>query len=161
MINRRLLREIALRSLYAYALDPESPEYTMNHVMGPLFREHPDLAKSPADKLFTENLFLKAIRLQEECERLITSKIENWELDRIALMDRLILRLGIVELLEFEDIPPRVTVNEAIELAKNFSTAKSGKFVNGVLDAILIDLKAAGRINKKGRGLIDMSSTKS
>lgn len=133
----------------------------MNHVMGPLFREHPDLVKLPADKLFTENLFLKAIRLQEECERLITSKIENWELDRIALMDRLILRLGIVELLEFEDIPPRVTVNEAIELAKNFSTAKSGKFVNGVLDAILIDLKAAGRINKKGRGLIDMSSTKS
>lgn len=133
----------------------------MNHVMGPLFREHPDLANSPADKLFTENLFLKAVRLQEECERLITSKIENWELDRIALMDRLILRLGIVELLEFEDIPPRVTVNEAIELAKNFSTAKSGKFVNGVLDAILIDLKAAGRITKKGRGLIDMSSTKS
>ena len=161
MINRRLLREIALRSLYAYALDPESPEYTMNHVMGPLFREHPDLAKSTVDKLFTENLFRKAIRLQEECERLITSKIENWELDRIALMDRLILRLGIVELLEFEDIPPRVTVNEAIELAKNFSTAKSGKFVNGVLDAILIDLKAAGRIQKKGRGLIDMSSTKS
>jgi N utilization substance protein B len=161
MINRRLLREIALRSLYAYALDPESPEYTMNHVMGSLFREHPDLAQSTVDKLFTENLFLKAIRMQEECERLITSKIENWELDRIALMDRLILRLGIVELLEFEDIPTRVTVNEAIELAKNFSTAKSGKFVNGVLDAILIDLKATGRINKKGRGLIDMSSTKS
>ncbi len=133
----------------------------MNHVMGPLFREHPDLAGSPADKLFTENLFLKAIRLQGECERLITSKIENWELDRIALMDRLILRLGIVELLEFEDIPPRVTINEAIELAKNFSTAKSGKFVNGVLDAILIDLKSEGRITKKGRGLIDISSTKS
>lgn len=133
----------------------------MNHVMGPLFREHPDLAKSAPDKLFTENLFLKAIRLQDECERLITSKIKNWELDRIALMDRLILRLGIVELLEFEDIPTRVSINEAIELAKNFSTAKSGKFVNGVLDAILIDLKAAGRINKKGRGLIDISSNKS
>ena len=70
-------------------------------------------------------------------------------------MDRLILRMGICELLYFQEIPPKVSMNEAIELAKLFSTEKSGQFVNGILDAVLADVKKSGELTKAGRGLLD------
>ena len=66
----------------------------------------------------------------------------NWKLDRIAAVDRAILRLGLYELLEMDEVPPKVVINESVELAKKFSTAKSGSFVNGVLDRIYQDLSA-------------------
>ena len=71
------------------------------------------------------------------------------------LFRSLLLRMGICELLYFPDIPPKVTINELIEVAKSFSTEKSGKFINGVLDAILIDLRAKHLLVKTGRGLIE------
>jgi len=74
---------------------------------------------------------------------------------RIAFIDKLLLRIGIGELLFAEDVPPKVTINETIEIAKEFSTAKSGKFINGILDAVLIDLKDEGKLRKVGRGLIE------
>ena len=74
---------------------------------------------------------------------------------RIALMDKLLLRIGITELLYFPDIPPKVSINEVIEIAKNYSTSNSGKFINGILDAILTELKNTGKLNKTGRGLIE------
>lgn len=158
MNRRRLLREIALRSLYAYFLDPGDAAYVLSNVTKRLLAEHPDVAKETADVRFVENLILKTVRLADDCDALIGARTANWELDRIAMIDRIVLRMGITEFLEFEDIPTRVTINECIELAKNFSTGKSGKFVNGVLDAILIELKTAGRIAKQGRGLIDTPS---
>jgi N utilization substance protein B len=68
-------------------------------------------------------------------------------------LDKLILRLALCEFLHFPDIPPKVTIDEAIEIAKKYSTEKSGRFVNGILDAVLIDLRKEGRLHKKGRGL--------
>jgi N utilization substance protein B len=91
---------------------------------------------------------------------MIAKKIKNWELDRIALIDRIVLRMGICELKYFPEIPPKVSINEAIELAKKFSTERSGKFVNGVLDAVYNELKETGQLVKQGRGLIDKSLRK-
>ncbi|NGM90491.1 transcription antitermination protein NusB, partial [Parapusillimonas sp. SGNA-6] len=86
---------------------------------------------------------------------LIAEKTKNWESDRIALMDTLLMRMAISELINFPSIPVKVTINEYIELSKNFSTAKSNTFINGILDKILADLTKQGRIRKTGRGLQD------
>jgi N utilization substance protein B len=86
---------------------------------------------------------------------MIKRKAVNWEFSRIAVMDKLILRMALCEFLCFEDIPPKVSIDEAIEIAKKYSTEKSGRFVNGILDAVLNDLRAEGRLRKRGRGLSD------
>jgi len=85
----------------------------------------------------------------------VTSVVENWEFGRIALIDRLILRLALCELLHFDEIPPKVTINEAIDLAKKYSTSQSGRFVNGILDSLYQKYKSENRIKKRGRGLIE------
>ena len=79
------------------------------------------------------------------------------ELHRVAVIDRMLLRIGVCEFLYFDDIPPKVTINEAIEIAKLFSTDASGKFVNGVLGAVHQDLKNSGKLVKRGLGLITNS----
>lgn len=84
----------------------------------------------------------------------IIKKLENWDFSRIAIIDKVILRMAIAEILFFEDIPPEVSINEAIELAKKFSTGQSGKFINGMLDAIYRQLKREKKIKKSGRGLL-------
>jgi N utilization substance protein B len=109
---------------------------------------------------FGKNLFLNVIEHSGELDEMIAKKIKNWELDRIALIDRIVLRMGICELKYFPEIPPKVSINEAIELAKKFSTERSGKFVNGVLDAVYNELKETGQLIKQGRGLIDKSLRK-
>ena len=81
----------------------------------------------------------------------------NWEFNRLAVVDRVILRICICELLYFEDIPPKVSINEAIEIASRYSTEQSDKFVNGVLDSVLEDLKSTGKMKKSGRGLLESS----
>ena len=91
---------------------------------------------------------------------MIKEKVENWEMERIALIDRILLKIGIVEILYFPEIPPKVSINEVIEIAKDYSTLNSGKFINGILDAILSEAKKEGRLNKSGRGLIEESLPK-
>jgi len=85
---------------------------------------------------------------------LIESHATNWEVERIALIDRVLMHLAVAELTSCSDIPVKVTINEVIELAKRYSTDKSGTFINGILDAIIADLEAKGRIHKSGRGLV-------
>jgi N utilization substance protein B len=80
---------------------------------------------------------------------LIKPKLKNWDADRIAVLDMLLIRMGICEFLYFETIPTKVTINEYIDLAKSYSTPQSGQFVNGILDNIHKDLMQQGRINKK------------
>jgi len=79
----------------------------------------------------------------------------NWEMDRVALMDTLILKMALVELIEMPSIPIKVTMNEYIEISKYFSTPKSKIFINGILDSLIIELKESGRIKKTGRGLVE------
>jgi len=97
----------------------------------------------------------KTIRNTNEYQKLISDKTKNWESDRIALMDTLLMRMAICELVNFPSIPVKVTINEYIEISKVFSTLKSNTFINGILDKILSDLNQQGRIQKAGRGLRD------
>ncbi len=106
------------------------------------------------DRLFITDLLANAIRYADEYQQLISVKTKNWESDRIALLDNLLMRMAISELLNFPTIPVKVTINEYIEISKVFSTAKSNTFINGILDKILNELQAAGRIRKVGRGLV-------
>lgn len=107
------------------------------------------------DKPFVLELLTLSIKNKSEFESLIGQKTKNWESDRIALMDNLLMQMALTELIYFPTIPIKVTMNEYIELSKEYSTAKSSTFINGILDKILLDLKAKGRIKKSGRGLQD------
>lgn len=107
------------------------------------------------DRDFIERLFTAAVHLPAEHHNLIAKNTRNWEVDRLPLTDRIILEMAIAELTNFTSIPVKVTINEYIELAKNYSTPKSRQFVNGILDVISKELKATGNLKKSGRGLID------
>lgn len=107
------------------------------------------------DSEFIADLLKQTIRYGKEYQEFISLKTKNWEADRIALVDNLLMRMAICELVNFPTIPVKVTINEYIELSKAFSTNKSNTFINGILDKILADLAQEGRIQKQGRGLKD------
>jgi N utilization substance protein B len=86
---------------------------------------------------------------------MISKKTQNWEPDRIAMMDTLLMKMAIAEFINFTSVPVKVTINEYLEISKEFSTPKSNSFINGILDKILYELKAENKIKKVGRGLID------
>ena len=106
------------------------------------------------DMEFAVNLFRKTIMGSEKYEKLISDKALNWELDRIALMDMLLMKMALCELTEFPSIPVKVTLNEYIDLAKMYSSPKSSVFINGILDKLINELKKNNLINKAGRGLM-------
>ena len=107
------------------------------------------------DKEFVGKLFVTAAHLDKAYHDLIANNTKNWEVDRLPLTDRVILQMAIAELIEFPNIPVKVTINEYIELAKQYSTPKSRQFINGILDVIAKELKQSGKIKKSGRGLMD------
>jgi N utilization substance protein B len=107
------------------------------------------------DREFVVNLFEQTIRHNVEYQELIAEKTQNWEPDRIAMMDTLLMKMAIVEFINFTSIPVKVTINEYLEISKEFSTPKSNSFINGILDKILFELKAQNKIRKIGRGLIE------
>ncbi|SFT49475.1 NusB antitermination factor [Lishizhenia tianjinensis] len=114
------------------------------------------LYKDPIDeKDFVRTLLKKTIKREEENLKLIDELTSNWELDRIARMDVLLMEMAITELQEFNNIPVKVTLNEYIEISKFYSTPKSNVFINGVLDKAIARLEADGQINKIGRGLMN------
>ncbi|WP_460974307.1 transcription antitermination factor NusB [Spirosoma knui] len=107
------------------------------------------------DELFLTTLFEKSLENDADYEQLLTDQLKNWDVERVAILDRIILKLAVCELLNFPNIPVKVTINEYIELAKAYSTPKSGKFVNGILDNLSEKLQTSGRLRKSGRGLLD------
>lgn len=151
MSKRRQVRERVLQALYAQEVSGDEADHVLATLVRPFFAD--DLVALR----FAEKLFLRALDARKDADALLQTHVKNWELGRLALTDRLVVRLAVGELLYLEDVPPKVTLNEALELAKAFSTEKSGSFVNGVLDAILKDLREAGRLRKTGRGLVDVS----
>jgi transcription antitermination protein NusB len=106
------------------------------------------------DKKFIVELFQKTIAQSEKLEELIRLKTKNWELERIALTDIILIKMAMIELMHFPSIPVKVTLNEYIELSKLFSTPKSKLFINGLLDKLVEDLRKEKKIKKKGRGLL-------
>lgn len=152
IFKRRLVREKVLQILYSYEMNKESLLLIRQELFDDIIER--------ADREFANKLLDNVIQRMDELDVKIKSKVNNWELDRIALIDKILLRMGICEILYFPDIPPKVSINETIEVAKTFSTAGSSKFINGILDAILSELKKSGQLDKKGRGLIEGSLSK-
>jgi N utilization substance protein B len=110
--------------------------------------------KDKDDENYARTLLRKTIKNEGPYLEMIRASANNWELERIAFTDSLILQLAISEAIEFSSIPTKVTINEFLEIAKLYSTHKSSQFINGILDNILTGLKKEGRIKKSGRGLI-------
>lgn len=152
MSNRREARERTLQALYALEVGGgDAVDITTD-----LIRDR--LSEDAEVRSFAVKLFLRTTDLTEEADSIVETYTKNWELSRIALIDRILLRMAICELLQFEDIPPKVSINEVIDIAKRYSTDRSGQFINGILDAVLVDMKNEGRLNKSGRGLIGMDA---
>jgi len=151
MINRRKAREAALRSIYAIEVGANTPAEVSQQIVKALLIDDAEGIE------FANEMIVQTNDHKKEFDELISKHIKNWDVGRLAMLDKLILRMAISEFLYFEQIPTKVTINEAIEIAKSYSTRKSGTFVNGILDAILNDLTSEGRIVKKGRGLIETS----
>ena len=105
------------------------------------------------DKFFANNLFKGVLDGNKTFDILISENCQNWDLERISTIDRILLKMGIYEFLYFHDIPIKVTINEYIDIAKKYSTPKSKNFINGVLD--ILSKKMVDKINKTGKGLID------
>ena len=126
-------------------LKPNSPESTIL----------PKLYKDEEDRQFAKDLLLRTARNDEEYEAEILGNTPNWDQDRIAALDKILIKMALCEFLRFSSIPVKVTINEYLELSKEYSTPKSSIFVNGVLDRLVKKYKKDNRLNKAGRGLIE------
>ena len=114
----------------------------------------PEFIKSNEDVKFGRDLLERIIINDQKLELELEGKTPNWDADRIAILDRVVLKIAIAELLFFPSIPTKVTMNEYLEIAKDYSTPKSNNFVNGVLDKLVREFKEENRLNKSGRGLL-------
>jgi transcription antitermination protein NusB len=150
--KRRLIREKVLQVLFAYEMNNESLQFLIDEIF--------EGVTNDSDLKFGNELINKTRIHKDELDEMIKKRVANWEMSRIALIDRILLQIGICEILYFPDIPPKVSINESIEIAKEFSTAGSAKFINGILDAILSEERKSGKLNKQGRGLLEDSITK-
>jgi N utilization substance protein B len=113
--------------------------------------------KDEEDREFVKSLFRKAIVNNKEYQDLIKKFSRNWDLDRVAYIDIVLMQIAIAEVLEFSKIPVKVTLNEYIEIAKYYSTPKSGTFINGILDKIINHLKKENQLIKLTEGVDEKS----
>jgi len=113
------------------------------------------LFKSAEEIVFYKDLFRKTLLNNIEYQKRIDEKLQRWESERVMEIDTILMKMAMCELTQFSTIPIKVTINEYIELAKLYSSSKSGVFINGILDSITTDLKNEGLLNKMGRGLIN------
>jgi N utilization substance protein B len=158
MVSRRQIRIKVMQSIYAWYTTGDEPAETFELNLRDALEELRQLEKREGDKgdsRFMVALFYDTIKHAEQYEEYIKQQADNWELERMALMDRILLQMGICEILRFEDVPVKVTINEYLEISKRFSTPKSSKFINGVLDALHAGFRQHDMIHKSGRGLLD------
>ncbi len=145
-MTRREERELVLKVLFALEFNPipftEQLEYLLEE-------EGDGKSVSP----FVEKIIRLYLENKNNLDERIKTKLINWDFNRVAPVDRVLLRMALVEFMYFEDIPPEVTIDEMIEIGKKYSTPKTGKFINGLLDALLKELKKEKLIKKSGRGL--------
>ncbi len=114
----------------------------------------PRLLKDDQDREYAQQLLVKTLLNNEKWEQEIEGKTPNWDKDRIADIDSILLKMAICELLNFSSIPEKVTINEFLEIAKEYSTPKSSIFINGILDKLVKEYRSEGKLNKIGRGLL-------
>ena len=130
MGRRRKAREIVLQALYEAESSSDTPETVIDrHVE----RRDPN----PETAEYARQLFGQTVAHRDELDAMIESGLDNWEMDRVALVDKSILRFALAEVLYFPDVPSRVIINEAIEIAHRYSSADAGRFVNGLLDRFI------------------------
>lgn len=129
-INRRKSRELALQTLYACEVGKDA-------AFGPVFETIAgEAVRSPAVEEYGRRLVEKTLNAKQDIDALLTKHTANWDLKRMTVIDRNILRMAVGELLFFKEIPFKVVIDEAVEIAKIYGTDESGKFVNGVIDSI-------------------------
>ncbi|WP_421891490.1 transcription antitermination factor NusB [Marinoscillum sp.] len=142
--NKSVLKSLVVKTFQDYEKDLD-PSYEMKEV----------ITNKEDDMEFFEVLFDETLKKSKEWDDLIVKKVKNWDISRVALMDRIILKMALTEMMQFHSIPVKVTINEFIEISKLYSTPKSKQFVNGILDVLANELTSDGVIRKSGRGLID------
>ncbi len=140
---RRLAREAVLKALYALELSLDPPEKVVSDIFG-----RGDFDDN--SRRFINALFKNAVKYKDWCEQQVAEHLVNWNIERVALLDRLILQMAISEIYFMDDVPPKVSISEAIEIAKQYSTEESSSFVNGILDAIF-KAKVAAEKNAVGK----------
>ena len=150
----RQARQAVLQALYALELGGGSAEHVKRVVLIPRLPEQ----QKAAD--FAIRLFESVIDMEQSTDALVVEHAKNWALQRMALVDKLLLRMAVTEFQAFEDIPPKVSMNEALELAKEFSTEPSSQFVNGVLDSVVYSLRKRGKLRKSRAGMVGMDALK-
>ena len=139
--NQSIIKSMVLKTLKS--LDTEEPELA-------------ELTKNGKEDFdFLEIIFKGVIDRDEQLQEQVSGKTDNWEVERIALTDLILLKMAIVEMTSCPSIPTKVTINEVIEISKQYSTPKSKQFINGVLDVLSNELTSTGKVRKSGRGLID------
>lgn len=130
-MSRRLTREAVLKALFQVDVGEIEPGKALDYALEGLFL-------NDGEKSFASELFSGTLKASEEIDRYLTFHLVKWELKRIAAVDRSILRMAIFEIIYLPDVPPAVTINEAVELAKKYSNPESVAFINGVLDKISV-----------------------
>jgi len=142
MGSRRRARELAIKVLFHLEFNPGDPEEVFNLICE-------SFGSSGSTAPFSRELVLGVCRNKEDVDKLIRQSSENWRLERMSYVDRCILRLGVFEILFLEDIPPKVSIDEAVELGKKYGTEDSGAFINGILDNIYNKLESSNTFRKK------------
>jgi len=126
---RRIARESVLQALYAQQFSEDEPAIVLNRIMA-LYPEKKKNSK------FISSLFQCVLDHMDWANDMIKSHLQNWEFDRVAQIDRVLLRMGICEIFYMDDIPPKVSISEMVEISKVYSTEESSGFINGILDAV-------------------------
>src|SRR5690554_222080 len=147
-----LICEMVIKTIKSFKSESELEKSEGTNQIFDLYK--PENEEGGDEKEFITDLLRETINLRSENLEIIDSLTKNWELDRIAKMDVLLMELAITELVTFSNIPPRVTLNEYIEISKFYSTPKSNVFINGILDKAIVHLEDKGKIKKTGRGLM-------
>ena len=142
--NRPIVRNLVLKTLKMLPFGADETQELMNLS-----------ANWADDREFADTLYKQTLIEDDKMEKLIAGSAQNWDVDRVALLDKIILKMALTEMQLFRGIPVKVTINEYIEISKIYSTPKSKQFVNGILDKLAQDLAASGDIRKSGRGLLD------
>jgi len=143
--NKPIVRSLASKVLKNAEEIPEPENFVL-----------PEIAINwEEDKEFFQNIFNLSVESAEKYKDLIAQKTKNWDIDRLASTDKIIITMALTEMVNFPSIPTKVSINEYIDISKNYSTPKSKQFVNGLLDVLAKELTESGEIRKSGRGLLD------
>ena len=126
---RRKAREAVLKALYAREISEDPPKIIFQRFIDSFFNKRNNYQ-------YAKDLFFCVVKYQDWVDALIRNHLQNWKFERVALIDRILLRMGISEILYMDDVPPKVSISEMVEIAKVFSTRKSSGFVNGILDSV-------------------------